>query len=314
MKLISIVFSFRNEAENLGELIKRVHDSLKNLDNWKYELLFVNDDSTDTSLEILLKLQKKYPIKIINMSRKFGIFPCLLAGFRHAKGDCVVSMDSDLQDPPEIIPKMIQEFLNGNEVVHTIREKRLGEPFIKLFLTKIAYKIINKLSEVNLPIEAGDFKLISRKALKNILDQKEYRPYVRGLSVWIGYKQSFIKYVRDPRFAGKAKFSVFSEATIFEFINGITSYSLKPLYVGIFLGFFSLIFSFLLIIYALYTKFAGIGAPGSTGIIVTVSFFAGTILLTLGIVGIYIARIFEQVKGRAQYIIKDIINTNGQQD
>ena len=314
MKLISIVFSFRNEAENLDELIKRVHDSLKNLDNWKYELVFVNDDSTDTSLEILLKLQKKYPITIINMSRKFGIYPCLLAGFRYAKGDCVVNLDADLQDPPEIIPKMIQEFLNGNEIVHTIREKRLGEPFIKLFLTKIAYKIINKLSEVNLPIEAGDFKLISRKALKNILDQKEYRPYVRGLSVWVGYKQSFIKYVRDPRFAGKAKFSVFSEATIFEFINGITSYSLKPLYVGIFLGFLSLIFSFLLIIYALYAKFTGIGVPGSTGIIVTVSFFAGNILLTLGIVGIYVARIFEQIKGRAQYIIKDIINSNGEQN
>ena len=147
MKLISIVFSFRNEAENLGELIKRVHDSLKNLDNWKYELLFVNDDSTDTSLEILLKLQKKYPIKIINMSRKFGIFPCLLAGFRHAKGDCAVSMDSDLQDPPETIPKMIQEFLNGNEVVHTIREKRLGEPFIKLFHQGIITKDSAKMSK-----------------------------------------------------------------------------------------------------------------------------------------------------------------------
>ena len=112
------------------------------------------------------------------MSRKFGVFPCLLAGLRHAKGDCVVSMDSDLQDPPETIPKMIQEFLNGNEVVHTIREKRLGEPFIKLILTKIAYKIINKLSEVNLPIEAGDFKLVSRKALKNILDQNFSNSYI----------------------------------------------------------------------------------------------------------------------------------------
>ena len=143
------------------------------------------------------------------MSRTFGVGPCVLAGFKHAKGDCIIYLDSDLQDPPEIIPSLIDEFDKGNEVVHTVREKRLGENSLKLFFTKIAYKTINSLSEIDLPIEAGDFKLISKKALQNILAQKEFRPYVRGLSVWVGFKQSFVNYTRDARAQGKSKFSIF---------------------------------------------------------------------------------------------------------
>ena len=308
MRLISIIFSFKNEEKNLKELVKRVNSSLSKLKNWKYEMIFVNDSSEDNSEEILLDLQKTNPIMIINMTRTFGVGPCVLAGFRHAKGDAIIYMDTDLQDPPEILTKLIEEHEKGAEIVHTVRTKRMGESSLKLFITKLAYRIINYLSDIPLPNEAGDFKLISKTALDKILEQKEFRPYVRGLSVWVGYKQSFVKYERQARSDGQSKFPLYSKGPITEFINGITSYSLKPLYLGILLGFFSLLFSISLIVYALYAKYIGIAVPGSTSIIITISFFSGILLLTIGIVGIYIARIFEQTKGRDQYVIKNIKN------
>ena len=297
MKLVSIVFSFRNEEKNLKELVSRVDATFKKVENYKYELIFVNDDSNDDSEKILEELQESHKIKIINMSRTFGVGPCVLAGFKHSSGDCIVYLDSDLQDPPELIPKLLDEFEKGYDVVHTVREKRLGEGGVKLFFTKLAYKTINKLSEIDLPIEAGDFKLISKRVLEKILSQKEFRPYVRGLSVWVGFKQSFVYYTREARAHGESKFSLFSQGPISEFINGVTSYSLKPLYIGIFLGFFSLLFSVLLIGYALYAKFNDLAIPGTTGILIAVSFFSGILLFTLGIMGIYIARIFEQARG-----------------
>ena len=306
MKLVSIVFSFRNEEKNLKELVSRVDAAFKKVENYKYELIFVNDDSNDDSEKILEELQESHRIKIINMSRTFGVGPCVLAGFKHSSGDCIVYLDSDLQDPPELIPKLLDEFEKGHDVVHTVREKRLGESGVKLFFTKLAYKTINKLSEIDLPIEAGDFKLISKRVLEKILSQKEFRPYVRGLSVWVGFKQSFVYYTREARAHGESKFSLFSQGPISEFINGVTSYSLKPLYIGIFLGFFSLLFSVLLIGYALYAKFNDLAIPGTTGILIAVSFFSGILLFTLGIMGIYIARIFEQARGREKYIIKEI--------
>ena len=306
MKLISFVFSFKNEEKNLEELIKRVDNSVKKLSNYDYELIFINDDSDDDSEKLLLNLQKNFPITLINMSRTFGVGPCVLAGFKHAKGDCIVYMDSDLQDPPEILEKLIKEYEKGAEIVHTVRSKRLGESKFKLLITKIAYKIINFLSDINLPTEAGDFKLISKKALTKILEQKEFRPYIRGLSVWVGFKQTYVEYVREARNEGNTKFPLLSAGPVTQFISGVTAYSLKPLYFGIILGMFSIIFSMIIIIYALYMKFTNIAVPGTAGIIITVSFFSGIILLTLGITGIYIARIFEEVRGRESYIIKDI--------
>ena len=308
MKLISFVFSFRNEEKNLNELIKRIDKVVNNLHNYKYELIFVNDDSDDNSENILEELQKTFPIIIINMSRTFGVGPCVLAGFKHAKGDCIIYMDADLQDPPEVVENLVKEFDNGADVVHTIRTERLGEPKFKIFITKIAYKIINFLSDINLPTEAGDFKLISKKALSKILKQNEFRPYIRGLSIWVGFKQAYVKYVRDPRSEGITKFPLLSAGPITQFISGVTAYSLKPLYFGIILGMISIIFSLILILYAFYMKITNIAVPGTSGIIITISFFSGIILLTLGITGIYIARIFEEVRGRDSYIIKNIKN------
>ena len=306
MKLLSIVFSFRNEEGNIEPLVQRISTTMEKVKDWKYELIFVNDDSNDNSEQVLLKLQKNYPIKIINMSRNFGVDPCVLAGFRNSSGDAIIYLHTDQQDPPEIIPDLIKKHEEGNEIVHTVRTKRKGEGKFRMFLTKIAYRIINSLSDINLPVQAGDYKLISKKALQEILKQKEFRPYVRGLSVWVGFNQDFVFYERDPRGEGKSKMPLFSAGPITDFINGVTSYSLKPLYLGIIFGFISMIISFLLIIYALYLKFNNLAIPGSTSIIIAISFFSGIMLLTLGIIGVYLARIFEQTKGRDQYVIKEI--------
>lgn len=306
MKLLSIVFSFRNEEGNIEELVKRISQSLEKVESWNYELIFVNDDSTDSSEKILLDLQKKFPIKIINMSRRFGIDPCVLAGFRNAEGDAIIYLHTDLQDPPEIIPELIKKHEEGFDVVHTVKTKRKGEAKFRMFVTKIAYYIINILSDINLPVQAGDYKLVSRKALNEILKQKEYRPYIRGLSVWVGFKQGFVNYVREPRSSGISKMPLLSAGPVTDFINGVTSYSLKPLYIGIFFGFFSILISIAIIVYALYLKFNNLAVPGSTSIIIAISFFSGILLFTIGIIGIYLARIFEQTKGRNQYVIKDI--------
>ena len=306
MKLLSIVFSFRNEEGNIEPLVKRIATTIEKIENWKYELIFVNDDSSDKSEKILLDLQKNYPIKLINMSRKFGIDPCVLAGFRNSSGDAIIYLHTDQQDPPEIIPDLIKKHEEGNEIVHTVRTKRKGEGKFRMFLTKIAYKIINAVSDIDLPVQAGDYKLISKKALNEILKQKEFRPYVRGLSVWVGFKQDFVFYEREARGKGESKMPLLSAGPITDFINGVTSYSLKPLYLGIIFGLISIIISFLLIIYALYLKFNSLAIPGSTSIVISVSFFSGIILFTLGIIGIYLARIFEQTKGRDQYVIKEI--------
>jgi len=306
MKLLSIVFSFKNEENNLPELISRIAKTCSKISNWDYELIFVNDNSTDKSEKTLIELQNKYPITIINMSRNFGGGPCVIAGFKNAKGDAVIYMDSDLQDPPELIQKLVTEHDAGADVVHTVRKKRLGESKFKLLVTYIAYRIISFFSDISIPINAGDYKLISRRALDKILELKEHRPYIRGLSVWVGYKQSFVNYTRDARKSGQSQFSIFGSGPVNEFITGLTAYSIQPLYFGIILGFFSIIISIILIIYTFYLKFNDLTALGSAGVLISISFFSGIILLSQGILGLYIARIFEQVRGRKRYIIKDI--------
>lgn len=307
--LLSIVFSFRNEEENIKELVKRISLVLHGIEKLSYELIFVNDDSTDDSLNILLALQKKYPIRIINMSRCFGVTPCLLAGFEKASGDAVICMDSDLQDPPELIPQLLERFNNGIEVVHTTRTHRYGESALKMWLTKRAYNIINYFSDIHLPENTGDFKLLSRKVVNEILKLSEYDPYMRGLSVWVGYKQDFVFYRREARFSGKTHFPLFSKGPVREFIRGLTAFSAAPLYFSLLIGFITFLFSILLIIYAFIAKFTGLAMPGSTSILITISFFSGIILVTNGLIGLYIASIYNEVKKRPRYIIKNIIDS-----
>jgi dolichol-phosphate mannosyltransferase len=249
-KLVSIVCSFRNEELTINELISRIDKSLINLNDWEYEIIFVNDYSTDNSIkEIKNFFNKKYNITLINMSRNFGGHSCRIAGFEYASGEAVIYFDTDLQDPPEIFPELIKKYQEGYDVVHTVRKKRLGETKLKIFTTKLAYKIISFLSDINLRGESGDFKLLSRKAINYILKFNESDPYLRGLSVWIGFRQYYYEYIREPRKYGRSQYSIIQAAP--EFLRGVTSFSVKPLYLGIILGFFSVFVSFGLIVFSI---------------------------------------------------------------
>ena len=309
--LLSYVFSFRNEEENILELVSRVSKVSNNLDGFAYEMIFVNDASNDSSFEILINLQKKYPITIVNMSRTFGVANCVIAGLSLAKGDAVVYMDSDLQDPPELVNEMIKKFDDGAHVVHATRLKRKGEGRLKLWLTHKAYKIINLFSDIDLPENTGDFKLLSAKAVNYILKLKEYDPYMRGLSVWVGFKQDYVYYERDPRFKGSSKFSLLSKGPRREFIRGLTAFSDAPLILSFIVGLIITIFSVVLIIWAIFTKLSGIAAPGASGILITVAFFSGAILMSNGILGIYLSKIFYAVKERPKYIVESIFEKDG---
>lgn len=308
-KLVSIVCSFRNEELTINELINRIDKSLINLNDWEYEIIFVNDYSTDNSIkEITNFFNKKYNITLINMSRNFGGHSCRIAGFEYASGEAVIYFDTDLQDPPEIFPELIKKYQEGYDVVHTVRKKRLGETKLKIFATKLAYKIITFLSDINLRGESGDFKLLSRKAINYILKFNESDPYLRGLSVWIGFRQYYYEYTREPRKYGSSKYSMIQAAP--EFLRGVTSFSVKPLYLGIILGFFSVFVSFGLIVFSIIAKLLNTAVPGVSAILIAISFFSGIIMLNIGLLGIYVAKINNQVMGRPRYIIENIQKSN----
>jgi dolichol-phosphate mannosyltransferase len=311
--LLSVVFSFRNEEENILELVRRVSSAVSGIEDLSYEMIFVNDDSTDRSLELLLQLQRDFPITIINMARRFGVTPCVLAGFARARGDAVVYMDADLQDPPELIPQMVEWFRDGAEVVHTTRTAREGESTFKMWVTRKAYRIIHYCADIDLPENTGDFKLLSKKVIKIILDLSEYDPYLRGLTVWVGHRQEFVYYQRQPRFKGKTKFPLFGKGPAQEFIRGLTSFSAAPLYFSLFIGFATVALSLSLLVYAFVIKFAGSSASETPSLFIAVAFLSGVGLITNGLIGIYVAKIFDALKGRPRYVIKDVIDpANGE--
>ena len=305
-KLLSMVFSFRNEEENFPIFLKRLEGVLNKI-NYEYELIFVNDASTDKSLEILEKARlDNQRIKIINMSRKFGISASVIAGFKHVAGDAVIYMDSDLQDPPELIPELVKKWEEGSDVVHTVRTKRRGENIIRMFLVKLAYKIISLVSDIEILQNSGNFKLISRRALNGVLKLNDPDPFLRGLSIWVGFRQISILYERDARFAGKTKFSLLRSTHIYkDFIRGITSYSAAPLYISLWAGFIVSFIAFIFVIVLVFYKIsAGVENSGWTSTMVTILFLGGAILFAIGILGVYLGKIHEAIKQRPRYLIE----------
>ena len=228
--LISVVLSFRNEEAVIPELIRRLQAALRGA-GVRYELLFVNDASTDRSLDFLVRHRQDDPcVKVITMSRRFGVGPCVLAGFRHARGDAVVYMDADLQDPPELVPALIERWRQGADVVHTTRTARRGENPFKLWLTMIAYRVVKMLADYPILEDSGDFKLMSRRVVEAVLSLDERDPFIRGLVGWVGFAQAQVFYERDARFAGTTKFSLWRSANPYrEFLRGITGFSELPL-------------------------------------------------------------------------------------
>ena len=229
--LVSVVFSFRNEQENIPPLLDRLTSMFAAV-HVQYELIFVNDASTDGSLALLADAHRKNPrVKVVTLARRFGVAEGVRAGMAAARGDAVVYMDADLQDPPEVIPQLIDAWQKGADVVHTVRTRRRGESPIKMGLTAIAYRIIRAGSSIQLPVDAGDFKLLSRRAVTHLLALNESDPYMRGLVTWIGFNQVLLPYERAPRHGGTTHFPFFSRNPWKTFALGLTSFSFMPIYV-----------------------------------------------------------------------------------
>ena len=308
---VSVVLSFFNEQEVLPELIRRLRAVLGEQLRFgliaSYELIFVNDASTDHSLEILLReAAGDDDIGILNMSRNFGVSPCVLAGMAHAAGDVLIYMDADLQDPPEVIPELIRAWTEqpGIEVVHTVRRSRAGESRAKLWLTRCGYGILRRVANVDLRVEAGDFKLLSRCAVTHLLRLGEKKPFMRGLVSWIGFPQAEVFYDRSARFAGKTKFLVCGRKVMRNFLeSALISFSETPLHLATFAGLASSLAAFVLLIHVLLEKLAGHNIPGWTAIMTAVLFIGGIQMFLQGIMGLYIGSIYQEAKRRPNYIV-----------
>jgi len=308
---LSIVFSFRNEERVIPELVRRVRAVMaealqKNLITG-HQMIFVNDASSDNSLGLLLKLDQGHKdICVLNMSRVFGVVPCVMAGFAYAKGEAIIYMDADLQDPPEFIIKMLEEYMSDDqlEVVNTVRLSRQGEPKFRLFVIDVGYFILNRYCNVPIKPQAGDFKLLSRKVVDQILQFKEINPFMRGIVAYVGFKQSFISYHRESRFAGKSKFFVLGRGVMGHFLNAaIVNFSSVPLRIASYCGLIAIIVDIFVIFHALYQKFSGQAVPGWTALMVAILFIGGVQLFCLGMIGLYLNSVHEQTKMRPAYIV-----------
>ena len=305
--LMSVVLSFRNEEAVIPEMIRRMTAALVACEV-DYELIFVNDDSTDRSLEIL----KGYAsgdrhIKIITMSRRFGVAECLLAGLERARGGAVIYLDCDLQDPPELIPKLVEEWRNGADIVHTVRTKRLNESRLKLLVTHLAYRIIGRLSEIPLAVDAGDFRLLSSRVVRHVVRLPESDPYIRGLTSWVGFRQAEVPYERHPRAAGRGHFPLLGSTNPAKsFVSGVTSFSMVPLYSIFIGGLVVTILSTAILIGALVARVAGFSSKFPL-IISFVLFLWGTLMTAIGVVAVYMSRVYKDVRNRPRFIVADTI-------
>ncbi len=309
MELVSVVFSFRNEAENIPELIARTKRALDE-SKVQSELVFVDDCSNDGSGEILRRYAAQdKTIKIVNMARRCGTSPCVLAGFAHTNGEAVVYMDADLQDPPELIPKMIEEWRRGCDVVNTTRLTREGETRTKMWVTKLGYRIINLLSDTDIPMNTGDFKLLSRRVVDELLKLHEYDPFLRGLIRWVGFKQVQLFYDRHARHSGISHFNWRSSSHARAMISGITSFSSTPLYVSFIFCLCVSLGAFVYLLAIILTRVIWhMHLPGWPSEMVTVLFLGGLNLLSNGILSIYVARISREVKRRPNWIVDSVVN------
>lgn len=301
--LVSVVFSFRNEESNIPLLVARV---AKALDGQApdYEMIFVNDASTDASLTVLEHEHAANPrVKALTLSRRFGVAEGVLAGMAASSGDVIVYMDADLQDPPELIPRMLDRWRQGADVVHTVRIRRHGENRGKMWMTRLAYRVIQFGSTIDLPVDAGDFKLLSRHAVQHLLALRESDPYLRGLAVWIGFTQAFVPYEREARHAGRTHFPVFSRNPWKTFVLGLTSFSFMPIYAFGVLAALGLALSVVLAVTAGLLWADDAAAARVAGLVALVTFFWATTIGAVSAVGLYVARAYKDGRGRPPYIV-----------
>lgn len=309
MPKVSVVIPMYYEEEVAEECYKRVKTVLSSLKDYEHEILFVNDGSKDKTLEILESIaEKDKQVKVISFSRNFGHQCAVTAGLQYVTGDAIVVIDADLQDPPELIPDMLTLWKQGNEVIYAKRKTREGESKFKLLTAKMFYRILNGLSDVEIPADTGDFRLVDRKVVDVINSMPEHNKFLRGLFSWVGFKQQPFEYERKERFAGKTKYPLKKMLKLAS--DGIISFSTKPLKIVGGLGIITIIISVLLLLYSVISYIFNLNqlTPGWTSIMVAITLFSGVQLLSIWIISEYLARIYDESKKRPQYIISKTIN------
>jgi polyisoprenyl-phosphate glycosyltransferase len=307
-KALSVVVPVYKEAKNIKPFLVRTEAILSNL-NISYEIIFCLDPSPDQTQNIILhEIERNPKIKLLVFSRRFGQPAATMAGILTCRGQACVVIDVDLQDPPELIANLYAKLAEGNEVVYAQRRSRKGETWLKRLIAYIGYQAINRVSEVPIPPNTGDFRIMSRRVIESLRQLHETHGFLRGLVAYVGFKQAAIEYDRDPRFAGKGHYNSFT-GSIKIGLNGIISFSSRPLQIMSLIGASIASFSFLLGLWYVFQKLYGVSlTPGLSTTILVVTFFSGVQLLCLGLVGEYIGRIYDEVKKRPMYIIDQMID------
>lgn len=302
IKDIAVIIPIYNEQDNIIELYSRLSSVLSKISNI-YELIFVNDGSTDESFIRILELaEKDKHLSYVNLTRNFGHQVAVSAGLKYCNAKIVVIIDADLQDPPELISDLYEEYLKGFNVVYAKRRQRKGESFLKKTTAKLYYRILKKLVSFEIPLDAGDYRLLSKKVVDAINKMPEQNKFLRAQIAWLGFKQSYVLFDRDTRKFGKSGYTYSKMLRLA--IDGITGFSDKPLLFVSRLGFLISLFSFLIIIYAIFAHFVlQETITGWTSLIISATFIGGIQLLSIGVIGEYISRINVNVKGRPLYVV-----------
>ena len=301
----SFVIPVMNEEQVLGEMHRRLAAVADGLDG-ESEFVLVDDGSTDASRDRMVELREQDPrVKVVSLSRNFGHQLAISAGLDFAGGRAIVTMDADLQDPPELVPEMVARWREGFDVVHAVRPVRAGEKRIKQAGRRLYYRLLRRAAEVPLAVDAGDFRLVDRRVADIVRSMREPNRYLRGLFAWVGYRQTTVSYERAPRQAGEAKYSYMRLARLGA--DGLLSFSTAPLRLILALGFAIAGVAFLLALTAIGLKLAGAyDLPGWASLVVTFSFFSGVQLILLGTVGEYVGRIHDQGKQRPLYLVDEV--------
>src|SRR3954447_2959401 len=302
--LLSVVVPLCDEEATVPALHSRVCAALEGI---PFELLLVDDASTDLTGELLAALAGEDPrVRVIHLSRCFGHQAALTGGLEHARGDVVAMLDGDLQDPPELITRMLEHWRSGSDVVYAVRTERKGEGRVKLATARWFYRLFARVSELDLSPNSGDFRLLDRRALDALLRMRERNRFLRGMTVWIGFTQTAVPYERDERYAGQTKYT-FRRMVRFS-VNAISSFSWVPLQLATILGFLFSAGALLLIPVVIGLRIAGQTIPGFATVLCFILLIGGIQLITVGIIGEYVGRIYDEVKGRPLYLVRDTRN------
>jgi dolichol-phosphate mannosyltransferase len=309
--LVSIVSPVYQEEQGIEEFHRRLSASLDGLsDELAFEIVYVNDGSSDRSLDLLEKIVADDDrVRVVDLSRNFGHQVALSAGVDHAHGDAVVVIDSDLQDPPEVIPQMIERWRDGFKVVYGVRVSRAGETRFKLLTSKLYYGLMDRISEVPLPRQAGDFRLLDRRVV-DVLDQMpERNRYVRGMVAWVGFPQCAVEYERDPRFAGTTNYTLGRMVRLA--LDGLTSFSDRPLRLATQLGVIVMALSFAVAGWTIVASVFDLGSSsrGWSSLMAVVLLLGGVQLLCIGVLGEYLGRVYRETKGRPLYVVNEVLGT-----